>query len=90
MKNKKKTKEFLMDTGKKANVIEEKPEINTKNESSYSSESDSNVQSISGVNDKFPEENFVEIYSKQNTNKIKLHSYRYPATGNLKGVVYLL
>jgi len=90
MKNKKKSKEFLMDTGNKANVIEEKSDFNKTNQSSNNYECDSNFPKISGINEKFPEENFVEIYSKQNTKKIKLHTYRYPAKGNLKGLVYLL
>ena len=88
MKNKKKKNEFFMETeqgtldGKKNNEDKEKKSLN-------SSISDSNEE-IAGLNDKFPEEKFIELESKQGFRKIKLHTYRYPAMGNLKGIIYLL
>ena len=88
MKNKKKNKEFFMETeqgtidGKKINEDKEKDSLN-------SSVSEDNYK-IAGLNDKFPEENFIELDSKQGLRKIKLHTYRYPAKESMKGLVYLL
>jgi hypothetical protein len=38
----------------------------------------------------FPIENFAELKSFQNNKQIKLNTYKYPAKGELKGVVYLM
>jgi hypothetical protein len=39
---------------------------------------------------KFPIEDFVQLYSHQYGKQIKLHTYKYPAKGTIKGVVYLM
>lgn len=45
-----------------------------------------------GIEEKFPVENFVDLYSFQKGRKIKLHTYKFPARDekNIKGVVYFL
>jgi hypothetical protein len=45
---------------------------------------------ISQASQKFPVENFIELKSYQNGNPIKLYTYKYPAKGSIKGVVYLM
>ena len=93
MKNKKKTKEVFMDienTNSNTNqdIKSEMNEENKKDDQITKSKND--LSKLAGLNEKFPEENFVEIYSNQSFKKIKLNTYRYPAKKNLKGVVYLL
>lgn len=45
---------------------------------------------LHGVGEKFPEQNFVQLFSHQGNKKIKLQTYRYKAKGIIQGVVYLL
>jgi hypothetical protein len=40
--------------------------------------------------DKFPIENVVELKSYQKGKPIRLQTYKYPAKGEVKGVVYLM
>jgi hypothetical protein len=66
-----------MDTGM---PIDEKR--NSKNEES---------DELSGIHDKFQEENFIDLNSKQGMRTIKLNTYRYRAEGGtIKGLVYLM
>ena len=43
---------------------------------------------VHGFNEFYPVEGFIEFYSAQNNRKIKLHTYKYPAQTNIKGIVY--
>ena len=88
MKNKKKKKEIFMENEQPTINPDESKEIKDNNTSN--SNLSANSQKIAGLNDKFPEENFVHLDSTQGFKKIKLQTYRYPAKGSLKGVVYLL
>lgn len=61
------------------------------NHESKKSKTDLKYEEVKLKDDKFPIENFVELYGYQNKNKIKLNTYKYPVTkGNIKGVVYLM
>jgi hypothetical protein len=94
MKNKNKKKEFFMDVDNNSNNPDNNKEIGDNSQNQKNTDGNLNTKNnsskLAGINEKFPEENFVQIYSKQNSKKIKLNTYRYPAKGNLKGVVYLL
>lgn len=94
MKNKKKTKEFFMDidnTDLNTKGDKEKSEFDKENKNNDKEKTTKQeMTKLAGLNEKFPEENFVDIESTQNSKKIKLHTYKYPAKGNIKGIVYLL
>lgn len=55
------------------------------------SNTDANIlPQLEGLNDKFPIENFIKLKSTQKGKEINLQTYKYPAQGELRGIVYLL
>jgi alpha-beta hydrolase superfamily lysophospholipase len=98
MKNKKLNKESILEpnNSKEENIADssinsQTTASKTKNEKSNNSEP--NKTQLVGLNDKFPVENFVSLFSTQKSKKIKLQTYKYPAKSNsqdFKGLVYLI
>ena len=75
------------------NILEEfniKENIKFSKSLKYSDESctEKNEENKYGLKDSYPIEQFFDFYSAQRNRKITLHTYKYPAKKNIKGLVY--